>query len=444
MSIEDQYQSALDLLYSYVDYSLKHSSELAKAEFDLNRMRALMEMLGNPQDHFKVIHITGTKGKGSTAALCAAGLRAAGLKVGLYTSPHLLEFTERIQVNGRPISKRELVELIERVRPFLSKVPLITTFEITTSLGFLYFLTKKVDWAVVEVGLGGRLDATNIVTPQVSVVTTVSYDHTAVLGNTLTQIATEKGGIIKYAKPVVIGPQKEESLTALLQIAKKNESHAYYVPRSFQATQMTAGLEGQSFRIQGEFSGRKIDQQIHIPLLGNHQVENALTAFTSLLTIGFSDTKQIAKGFSKVEWPCRFEIAQRDPLLIFDSAHNEDAFSRLAETIRAYLPEKKIILILGVSEDKHLNEMIDQVADLTETLIITRADHPRALTIEEISTKLGAQPFTVISYASVNDALKAALELAKINGNIVISAGSMFVTAEAKRSWIESRKNANQ
>ena len=444
MSIEEQYQTALDLLYSYVDYSLKHSSELAKAEFNLNRMRDLMRLLGDPQDKYKVIHITGTKGKGSTAAMCAAGLHAAGFKVGLYTSPHLLEYTERIQVDHQPISKQTLVDLVDRVRPLLDQVPRITTFEITTALGFLYFADQAVDWAVVEVGLGGRLDATNIVQPQVSVITTVSYDHTAVLGDTLTQIATEKGGIIKPGKPVVIGPQKPESLTTLLEIANHAGSETFFVPQTLRAIPLKAGLEGQSFLVQGEFSGQRIDQEIHLPLLGDHQVENALTALTALLCAGLTDTSLIASGFSRVNWQCRFEIAQTDPILIFDSAHNEDAFSRLAETIRAYLPGKKIVLILGVSEDKHLVEMIAQLSDLIGTLIITRADHPRALSVEEISAKLGIQSFPILSFSTVDKALVAALELGAKNGNIVISAGSMFVTAEAKRFWIESRQNAIQ
>jgi len=444
MSIEEKYQSALDLLYSYVDYSLKHSSELAKAEFNLDRMRDLMRLLGDPQDRYKVIHITGTKGKGSTAAMCASGLRAAGFKVGLYTSPHLLEYTERIQVDNQPISKRDLVDLVDRVRPLLDQVPRITTFEITTALSFLYFANQAVDWAVVEVGLGGRLDATNIVHPQVSVITTVSYDHTAVLGDTLAQIATEKGGIIKPGKPVVIGPQKSESLNILLKLAERSGSQAYFVPQILHAIPLKSGLDGQSFIVQGKFSNQSIQQEIHLPLLGNHQVENALIAFTTLLCAGLTEPSLIAFGFSKVDWQCRFEIAQSDPMLIFDSAHNEDAFSRLAETIRAYLPGKKIVLILGVSEDKHLVEMIAQLSDLIQTLIITRADHPRALSVDDISMKLGRQSFPMLSFPTVDKALPAALELGTKNGNIVISAGSMFVTAEAKRFWLESRKNAIQ
>src|SRR5215216_4371641 len=208
--IETQYNQALDYLYSFVDYSLKHISELARAEFNLDRMFALMEELGNPQAKYPIIHVAGTKGKGSVSALCASALQAAGYKTGLYTSPHLLDYVERIQVNGQPISHEQMIELVEEIKPAVAKIPKLTTFEITTALGFLAFARNDVTAAVIEVGLGGRLDATNIVTPKVSVITSLSYDHMAVLGNTLTEIAGEKAGIIKPNVPVVSAPQNEE------------------------------------------------------------------------------------------------------------------------------------------------------------------------------------------------------------------------------------------
>ncbi len=182
MDIETSYNKALDYLYSFVDYSLKHSSELAKADFNLDRMFALMESLGNPQNQYPIIHVAGTKGKGSVSALCASGLQAAGYKVGLYTSPHLLDYVERIQINGEPISHEQLVELVEEIKPHVAKIEKLTTFEITTALAFMAFAKYGVNAAVFEVGLGGRLDATNIVTPKVSVITSLSYDHMAVLG----------------------------------------------------------------------------------------------------------------------------------------------------------------------------------------------------------------------------------------------------------------------
>src|SRR5512140_1468041 len=214
-AVEQSYNSALEYLYSFVDYSLKHSSELAKADFNLDRMRALMAELDNPQDRYPTVHVAGTKGKGSTCALIAAGMQAAGLKVGLYTSPHLLDYTERIQIDGTPVSHEGLVDLVEKIKPAVASVPRLTTFEITTALAFMYFAQEHVDAAVIEVGLGGRLDATNVLLPKVSVITSLSYDHTAVLGDTLTQIAGEKAGIIKPGVPVVSAPQQPEALEVL-------------------------------------------------------------------------------------------------------------------------------------------------------------------------------------------------------------------------------------
>src|SRR6185503_7521561 len=202
---------------------LRHSSELAKADFNLDRMFALMDVLGNPQAKYPIIHVAGTKGKGSVCAMCASALQAAGYTVGLYTSPHLLDYTERIRINGEPISHEQLIELVAEVKPAVAKIPKLTTFEITTALGFLAFAKNNVNTAVIEVGLGGRLDATNIVAPKVSVITSLSYDHTAVLGDTLAKIAGEKAGIIKPEVPVVSAPQTEEALEVLERIAKEKD-----------------------------------------------------------------------------------------------------------------------------------------------------------------------------------------------------------------------------
>lgn len=456
MDTETAYNHALDYLYSFVDYSLKHASELAKADFNLDRMRALMAALGNPQDTYPIIHVAGTKGKGSTAAFCASALQAAGRKVGLYTSPHLLEFGERIQINGEPVSHAELAELVELVKPEVAKIPLLTTFEITTALGFLHFAHKKVDAAVIEVGLGGRLDATNIVTPRVSVITSLSYDHTAVLGNTLAQIAAEKAGIIKPGIPVVSSPQKPEALEVLEKVAAERGCELTLVGRDVTCTSGTHSLKGQDFEIQ------QLVQTQHspnvslqyatfcIPLLGLHQVENATTAYAALQKSGFNlSSAEIAKGFAEVRWQCRFEIASRtEPIVIFDAAHNEDSFRRLTETLEEYFPGRKVVLIFGVSEDKHIAAMLGAIKDKIDRLIVTRADHPRALEPEKIiETVISGgvegeggvrKPVPNVEMeivVPVEMALARALEIAKNNGSIVLSAGSMFVTAEVKNGF---------
>lgn len=439
MDTETDYNLALDYLYSFVDYSLKHSSELAKADFNLDRMRALMASLGNPQDSYPCIHIAGTKGKGSTAALCASALQAAGRSVGLYTSPHLQDYTERIQINTIPASHAELAELVKLVKPAVVKIPLLTTFEITTALAFVHFARKKVEVAVIEVGLGGRLDATNIITPCVSVISSLSYDHTAVLGNTLALIAGEKAGIIKPGVPVVSSPQKEEALKVLEAVAAERGCELTLVGRELTYSEGEHSLDGQTFEIAtpGKLPGNPI--VLRIPLLGAHQLENAVTAYAALQKSGFSlSDAQIAQGFAQVRWPCRFEVASRDPTVILDSAHNEDAFLRLTHTLQAYFPGRKVVLILGISEDKHLKAMLTAIKPLINTLIVTRADHPRALEPEKIIEIARGAVFAGLQYEAVvpvETALDRALEIAQNNGSIILSAGSMFVTAEVKTAW---------
>ncbi|HKJ40010.1 MAG TPA: folylpolyglutamate synthase/dihydrofolate synthase family protein, partial [Anaerolineales bacterium] len=351
MDIELEYNKALDYLYSFVDYSLKHSSELAKAEFNLDRMFALMEELGNPQKAYPIIHVAGTKGKGSVSAMCASALKAGGYQVGLYTSPHLLDYCERIQVNGEPISHELMIELVEEIKPAVAKTPKITTFEITTALAFLAFAKQGVNAAVFEVGLGGRLDATNIVTPKVSVITSLSYDHTAVLGDTLAKIAGEKAGIIKDGVPVVSSPQKDEALEVLERVAKNKACEYTLVGKDVKFEKIEASLDGQVLAVSGQQSAVELE----IPLLGEHQLENATVAYTALKASGIElSNEAIQKGFSQVKWRARFEITRQDPPVIFESAHNTDSFIKMRQTLDEYYPDKQVYLIFGASEDKNI------------------------------------------------------------------------------------------
>lgn len=440
MDIETAYNKALDYLYSFVDYSLKHSSELAKADFNLDRMFALMESLGNPQSRYPIIHVAGTKGKGSTSALCAAALQAAGYSVGLYTSPHLLDYVERIRINGAPISHEQLIELVEEIKPHVAKIEKLTTFEITTALAFLAFGKYGVNATVFEVGLGGRLDATNIVTPKVSVITSLSYDHTAVLGNTLTLIAGEKAGIIKDGVPVVSSPQKDESLAVLERVAALKHSALTLVGRDVNFKLIESSLEGQGLTVDsGEWTlgnAPRSTVNLQIPLLGKHQVENAATAYTALKVSGIPITdEQIQKGFSQVQWRARFEIARREPPMIFDSAHNQDSFAKLNETLETYFPGKKVYLIFGASEDKNIPGMFAELRSKIEKIIITRADHPRALEVEKVQQLAEQAGVESEAVTPVKSALARALELSSKDGSIVLSAGSMFVTAEVMSAW---------
>jgi dihydrofolate synthase/folylpolyglutamate synthase len=428
MDTETAYNQALDYLYSFVDYSLKKSSELAKADFNLDRMRALMAALGSPEQKYPILHVAGTKGKGSTSALMAAALQAAGYRTGLYISPHLQDFVERIQINGESISHAGLVELVEQVKPAVARIPKLTTFEIVTALGFLYFAGQKVDAAVIEVGLGGRLDATNIVTSRVSVITSLSYDHMAVLGNTLTLIAGEKAGIIKPGIPVVSAPQADEALAVLEKVSAERHAPLTLVGRDVTFEAMAHSLDGQAFIIYHSLFA--------IPLLGAHQVVNAATAYAALKVSGLGiPDEAIRKGFAEVSWPCRFEIVRREPPVVLDSAHNVDSFEKLARTLDDYFPGRPVILIFGASEDKDVTGMFNALKPRLSRVIGTKALHPRALEPEMIIETASRLGVPAEAAAPVEVALARALELAAKDDNIVLSAGSMFVTAEVKTAW---------
>ena len=480
MDNELAYNQALDYLYSFVDYSLKKSSELAKADFNLDRMRALMVLLGSPEQKYPSLHVAGTKGKGSTSALMASALTAAGYKTGLYTSPHLQDYVERIQIDGRPVSHVQLVELVEQVKPHVAAVPLLTTFEITTALGFLYFAQQDVEAAVIEVGLGGRLDATNVVTPRVSVITALSYDHMAVLGNTLTLIAGEKAGIIKPGIPVVSSPQKDEARVVLERVAKERHALFTLVGRDVTFEAGKHSLEGQTLTIFNRQSpipfGYDVSNPksviLRVPLLGQHQVVNAATAYAALKASGLKvSDKAIRIGFTEVIWPCRFEIVRRpvprppspvrepglprenrdylartgttplepglphEPPVILDSAHNQDSFEKLAQTLEDYFPGLPIILIFGSSEDKDVAGMLAELKGRLKLVLATKAVHPRAIDPEKIVETANRLGIRAEAAASVEVALARALDLAAGGGEIVLSAGSMFVTAEVKTAW---------
>jgi len=442
MDTETAYNQALDYLYSYVDYSLKKSSELAKAHFELGRMRALMASLGNPQDACPIMHVAGTKGKGSTSALMASALNAAGYKTGLYTSPHLQDYAERIQIDGQPIAHAWLVELVEEIKPAVAKIPALTTFEITTALGFLYFARQNVDAAVIEVGLGGRLDATNVLTPRVSVITSLSYDHMAVLGNTLTLIAGEKAGIIKPGLPVVSSPQQDEALAVLEKVSAERNAPLTLVGRDVTFEPMHHSLDGQSFSFIDQQSSAETHSKItnpvilRIPLLGAHQVANAATAYAALQASGLRLAEtDVRKGFAEVHWPCRFEIVRREPPVVLDSAHNLDSFEKLAQTLDDYFPDRPVILIFGASEDKDVTGMFNALKSRLCRVIGTKAVHPRALEPEQIVESAGRLGIPAETAACVAAALARALELVTSNRELVLSAGSMFVTAEVKTAW---------
>jgi dihydrofolate synthase / folylpolyglutamate synthase len=429
--IEVQYNQALDYLYSYVDYSLKHISELAKAEFNLDRMFALMDELGDPQEKYPIIHVAGTKGKGSVSALCASALKAAGYKTGLYTSPHLWNYTERIQINGQPISHEQLIELVGEVKPAVAKIPKLTTFEITTALGLLAFAKNDVNAAVIEVGLGGRLDATNIVMPKVSVITSLSYDHMAVLGNTLAEIAGEKAGIIKEEIPVVSAPQTQEALEVLERIAKDKNSPFILVGKDVKFERLASSLDGQELAVSYQQSAVSLT----IPLLGAHQIENAAIAYAALKASGIPISEEaIQNGFSRVKWPARFEVLRREPPVVIDSAHNKDSARRLRQTLDEYFPKRPVILVFCALEDKDISGILEELKPRLECVVATRADHPRAPSAEWIAEQVKKVDIRVEAVTPTADALERALELAG-EQKVVLAAGSVAFAGEVSAIW---------
>jgi dihydrofolate synthase / folylpolyglutamate synthase len=438
MDIETRYDQALDYLYSYIDYSLTKASEMARAEFNLTRMEALLEKLGNPHLAYPVIHVTGSKGKGSVCALCASALQAGGYRTGLYTSPHLLEYTERIQVDGQDISREELADLVDEMKPVIESVPKLTTFEITTALGFLYFARQGCTAAVIEVGLGGRLDATNVVHPRVAAITSISYDHTSILGETLTLIAGEKAGIIKPNCPVVSAPQKPEALAVLEKIAAERSAPLTLIERELDITPLTNSLSGQTFQISSHSIPRLT---LSIPLLGSHQVKNAATAFAALEASGLElSYSAIQNGFYRVKWPARFEVVRQEPPVVLDSAHNQDSFAQLRAALDIYFPGRPLYLIFGVSEDKMMGGMLKEIKPRVTKLIATRSDHPRALEVEKIIEAANKAGIESEAAPLVKAALARALELAGDTG-VVLSAGSLFVTACVMKTWQDLNEN---
>ncbi len=433
-----RYQAALDYLYSFIDYSLTHQQNLSPENFDLSRMYAFMEILGNPHQAYPIIHVAGSKGKGSVSAFCAQALIAQGYKVGLYTSPHLKDFEERIQVNGQSISRPDLVEIVEAVKPWVDQVPFLTTFEIGTALAFWHFARQQVDISVIEVGLGGRLDATNVVSPLVSVITALYLEHTYVLGNTIEEIAAEKSGIIKPGVPVILAPQEDSASAVVSQIAVERESPLIQLGTDYHFKQGDISLDGQTFSVWKE------DNQEHKPLsiklLGPHQVENAAVAYVTLQITRQQgkaiSEENIAKGFATTEWPGRFEVMRREPPVIVDSAHTPGAIIRLQQTIDEFFPGRPLHLILGMSEDKDIPGMLSGFTSPIEKIYTTQAPHPRALKPDDLAQAARFLDRPIEAFDVPGDALENAVQNAK-KGALVLVTGSLFIAASGRIAWFE-------
>ena len=431
------YKQALEYLMQFADYERLPRSGVV---WDLSRVQRLMERLGNPQFAAKTVHVAGTKGKGSTAAMITSILKKAGYPVGLFTSPHLLSYTERIRLDGEPITEDEWVRLTEVIKPEVEAVNAegtygeLTTFELYTAMAFVCFRDAGVEYQVMEVGLGGRLDATNVVQPQVCVITSISYDHTEVLGNTLAKIAGEKAGIIKPGAIVVTSPQQPEAMEVIEKICREKGVRLVKAGEEITWQIKEFGTDSQQFRHKG-LNG---EYDLIVPLAGEHQVENAAAAVTAVELLADIGAKispgDIAGGLAELKWYGRLQVLRREPWLVIDVAHNTDSMEKLAGALKKHFEYDKLVFILGFSSDKDIKGMIARASAMTDSIILTRTRSPRAVKPESMVEEFQKHSVTPEITDNVHEALTLALGVSG-KSDLICAAGSVFVIAEAMEEY---------
>ena len=430
------YPAAVCLAMGLADFE-RGTHTPGHSTFHLERISRLLERLGNPHLAVPTIHVAGTKGKGSTAAMIASILSAAGHRVGLYTSPSLHTVTERVRVGMEPIGQEDFAGLVERMWPEVEWVgehggygPLMY-FEFLTTLAFQHFSEINADFQVIEVGLGGRLDATNVVHPAVSVITSISLDHTGVLGDTIPQIASEKAGIIKDGVPVVVAPQDEAALDTIRRIAVERGSPMVDVERSLSWQPYHSDLNGQSFTVRGLRDTYKVS----LPLIGEYQQENAATAIAAaetLMDAGHPLTKgDILDGLRNARWPGRFQVLRGDgPRVIVDGAHNPYSMGRFVEAFTRHVDYEHPFVVFGAVSGHSALGMLEELAALDPTVIAVQSRHPKAASVEEIAEAAQAAGVSaVMEHGGVATATRRALALAA-NGDAVVGTGSLSVVGE--------------
>ena len=427
------YREAIDYLGSFVNYE-KRSGYDYKGSFRLDRMRKLAGLLGSPQNDIKSIHVAGSKGKGSTSVFVQSVLKEAGFKTGLYTSPHLVSFRERIRINDSLISEEDLSRLLEKVRAAVDRLDdKPSFFEVYTAIAYLYFKENNVDFAVYEVGLGGRLDATNIIEPLVCAITPISYEHTNILGRTLKEIASEKAGIIKKDSICVIAPQDKEALDAIKDILKKNNARSIIVGKDILFKELKAAEESERFSIFGLSDKYPI---LETKLLGSHQIVNAATAIgviDGLKLRGITiPAKAIIDGIKNARWEGRLEVMSKRPLVILDGAQNKASASSLSIAIKKRFKYKNIILVLGISKDKDIKGILEELLPMAGTVILTKACiKERACEPSDIKRFIDTKDKNIFLTSGVEEALAKAIALTAQEDLILIT-GSLFVVGEAR------------
>ena len=452
------YPEAVKYLDTFIDYE-RIPQYPYRQSLKLGRIKGFLKMLSNPQDDLKCIHIAGTKGKGSTCAFIASILRQAQFKTGFYTSPHLSSFRERIRILNPitnhqfpiaetdfegMISQEELISLIERLKPYIEKYSsqsqygALSFFEIYTALAFMYFKEKKVDFAVLETGLGGRLDATNTVDSLIAAITPISHEHTKQLGVTLTEIASEKAGIIKNKNSIVISAlQEREVIEVIRDRCEKQNASLYEIGKDIIFEEGKSCQDYQCLNIDGAF-GRLADLKIR--LLGRHQLINAALAAAVVLALSRFyharvNFEAIRNGLYNTTWPGRFEIILQRPLVILDGAQNLASAQALKEALIKNFPDKRIILVLGISQDKDIKGICQVFIPISNEVILTQVDNPRAADVDEIEKIISSQ-FTVhgsqiFKVKMVDKALEFAKKKAR-RQDLILVTGSLFLVGQAR------------
>jgi dihydrofolate synthase/folylpolyglutamate synthase len=435
------YHEATAYLESLIDYERTPAGAAAARLWNLDRMRAMLRAVGDPHLGLRCLHIAGTKGKGSTAAIAASILGAAGHHIGLYTSPHLVSFRERIRTNSKMIPEAEVVRLVGEVRPLIESLRDASTgppsfFEAYTLMGLLYFAHQDVEIAVIETGLGGRLDATNAVQPLACGITRIGLDHMLELGETITQIAWEKAGIIKPGVSVVSAPQLPEVAEVL---------EAACLERGAQL--LTVGAHGphvigsrvekadrQVFTIEGL---DRVYRDLTCPLLGEHQTENAAVAI-GLVELASRQGIEVGedavrRGVESVRWAGRFQIVSRRPTIVLDGAHDDVGARALTRTVQTIFPRRRVLLVLGVGKDKDADAIVRELCPLADRVIATASSSPRALEAGELQRVAFGQCRHTSAYSPVSLAIREALNDAK-RDDVVLITGSLYVVGEAMRA----------
>lgn len=436
------YPKSIDALLSLVDHERSVPGPRQKAIVDLSRMELFLERLGNPHRRAATVHVAGTKGKGSTAAMCDAVLKAAGHRTGFNSSPHMHHFRERIRLDSEPISETKFADLVEQLWPYreaeggTGDADAATLFEFITGMAFQCFAQEQVDFQTMEVGLGGRLDATNVVQPNVALITSVSKDHTAILGSTLAEIAGEKAGIIKQGTTVVIAPQAPEVFDVIHQRCLQLNARPIQVGQTGSDVTWRGGLShagGQSLTVKGRLG----EYHLETPLLGSFQQENAATAVAALEVLAEQGhhipAEAVSQGFARVSWPCRMEIVAKDPLVVVDGAHNPYSMDALLTSLPRYLPHRRLIVVAGFSRDKSVDQMVNRLCQENPVVFATRSRHPRSLPPSAVGAHFKQEGVDATVAPATDVALNQAMAAAG-PGDLVLVTGSLFVAAEARES----------